>query len=159
MTRRNVRKQGWVFPSFSPDSDDRLSLNFHRFFILYSSWWYTKFFFVILNKIKHGNEELFLKTRERCPQVKITFKPNKTGITGHDQYVIQENAHKSCRHQPKPHKLTTSTHSCVYGVNRGLLFVLPLFGHSLFFRRPHLALYTKSNWGRPRCDFSRIPFC
>ena len=24
-------KQGWVFPLFSPDSDDRLSLNFHRF--------------------------------------------------------------------------------------------------------------------------------
>ena len=34
MTRRNVRKQGWVFPLFSPDSDDRLSLNFHRFVIL-----------------------------------------------------------------------------------------------------------------------------
>ena len=37
MTRRNVRKQGWVFPLFSPDSDDRLSLNFHRFVILYIS--------------------------------------------------------------------------------------------------------------------------
>ena len=34
MTRQNVRKQGWVFPLFSSDSDDRLSLNFHRFFIL-----------------------------------------------------------------------------------------------------------------------------
>ena len=30
-------KQGWVFPLFSPDSDDRLSLNFHRFVILYRS--------------------------------------------------------------------------------------------------------------------------
>ena len=29
MTRRN----GWVFPLFSPDSDDRLSLNFHRFVV------------------------------------------------------------------------------------------------------------------------------
>ena len=28
MTRRKVRKQGSVFPLFSPDSDDRLSLNF-----------------------------------------------------------------------------------------------------------------------------------
>ena len=37
MTRRNVRIQGWVFPLFSPDSDDRLSLNFHRFVILYRS--------------------------------------------------------------------------------------------------------------------------
>ena len=37
MTRRNVRKQGWVFPLFSPDSDDWLSLNFHRFVILYIS--------------------------------------------------------------------------------------------------------------------------
>ena len=37
MTRRNVRKQGWVFPLFSPDSNDRLSLNFHRFVILYTS--------------------------------------------------------------------------------------------------------------------------
>ena len=37
MTRRNVRIQGWVFPLFSPDSDDRLSLNFHRFVILYLS--------------------------------------------------------------------------------------------------------------------------
>jgi hypothetical protein len=37
MTRRNVRKQGWVFPLFSPDSDDQLSLNFHRFVILYIS--------------------------------------------------------------------------------------------------------------------------
>ena len=37
MTRRNARKQGWVFPLFSPDSDDRLSLNFHRFVIWYRS--------------------------------------------------------------------------------------------------------------------------
>ena len=37
MTRRNVRKQGWVFPLFSPASDYRLSLNFHRFVILYIS--------------------------------------------------------------------------------------------------------------------------
>ena len=37
MTRRNVRKQEWVFPLFSPDSDDRLSLNFHRFVVLYIS--------------------------------------------------------------------------------------------------------------------------
>ena len=37
MTRQTVRKQGWVFPLFSPDSDDRLSLNFHRFVILYIS--------------------------------------------------------------------------------------------------------------------------
>ena len=37
MTRRNVRKQEWVFPLFSPYSDDRLSLNFHRFVILYIS--------------------------------------------------------------------------------------------------------------------------
>ena len=37
MTRRNARIQGWVFSLFSPDSDDRLSLNFHRFVILYRS--------------------------------------------------------------------------------------------------------------------------
>ena len=37
MTQRNVGKQGWVFPLFSPDSDDRLSLNSHRFVILYIS--------------------------------------------------------------------------------------------------------------------------
>ena len=37
MTRRNARKQGCVFPLFSPDSDDRLSLNFHRFVIWYRS--------------------------------------------------------------------------------------------------------------------------
>ena len=30
-------KHGWVFPLFSPDSDDWLSLNFHRFVILYRS--------------------------------------------------------------------------------------------------------------------------
>ena len=36
MTQRNVQKQGWVFPLFSPDSDDRLSLNFHRFVIYIS---------------------------------------------------------------------------------------------------------------------------
>ena len=32
MTRQNVRKQGWVFPLFSPDSDDP---DFHRFVLLY----------------------------------------------------------------------------------------------------------------------------
>ena len=37
MTRRNARKQEEAFPLFSPDSDDRLSLNFHRFVILYIS--------------------------------------------------------------------------------------------------------------------------
>ena len=37
MTRRNVRKQGWVFALTSPDSDVRLSLNFHRIVILYIS--------------------------------------------------------------------------------------------------------------------------
>ena len=37
MTWRNVRKRGWVFPLFSPDSDDRLSLNFLGFVILYIS--------------------------------------------------------------------------------------------------------------------------
>ena len=37
MTRRNARIQGWVFPLFSPDSDDRLSPNFHRFVIWYRS--------------------------------------------------------------------------------------------------------------------------
>ena len=37
MTRRNALKQGWVFPLFSPNSNDRLSLNFHRFVILYRS--------------------------------------------------------------------------------------------------------------------------
>ena len=37
MTRRKVRKQGCVFPLFSPDSVDRLSLHFHRFVILYIS--------------------------------------------------------------------------------------------------------------------------
>ena len=35
MTRGNVRKQGWVFLLFSPDSDDRLSLKFHMVVILY----------------------------------------------------------------------------------------------------------------------------
>ena len=34
---RNWWKQGWVFPLFSTDSDDRLSLNLHRFVILYRS--------------------------------------------------------------------------------------------------------------------------
>ena len=37
MTRRNARKHKWVFPLFSPDSDDRLSLNLYRFFVLYIS--------------------------------------------------------------------------------------------------------------------------
>ena len=37
MTQRKVRKQEWVFPLFSSDSDDRLSLNFHRFVMLYIS--------------------------------------------------------------------------------------------------------------------------
>ena len=37
MTPWNMGKQGWVYPLFSPDSDDRLSLNFHRFVILYIS--------------------------------------------------------------------------------------------------------------------------
>ena len=37
MTRWNVQKQGWVFPLFSRDSDDWLSLSFHRFVILYKS--------------------------------------------------------------------------------------------------------------------------
>ena len=32
-----MQKRGWVFPLFSPDSDDRLSLNFHRFVIFYIS--------------------------------------------------------------------------------------------------------------------------
>ena len=35
MTRRNVRKQGWVFPLISSDSDNRSSLKFHRFVISY----------------------------------------------------------------------------------------------------------------------------
>ena len=35
MTQRNVRKQVWSFLLFSPDADDRLSLNFHRFLIFY----------------------------------------------------------------------------------------------------------------------------
>ena len=39
MTQQNRWKQGWVFPLFSPDSDNRLSLNFHRFVI---KLWYTK---------------------------------------------------------------------------------------------------------------------
>ena len=33
----NLAEQGWVFPLFSPDSDDQLSLNFHRFVVLYIS--------------------------------------------------------------------------------------------------------------------------
>ena len=37
MTRRNARIQGWAFPLFSSESDDRLSPNFHRFVILYRS--------------------------------------------------------------------------------------------------------------------------
>ena len=37
MTRRILRKQECNFPLFSHDSDDRLSLNFHRFVILYIS--------------------------------------------------------------------------------------------------------------------------
>ena len=37
MTRQSVRKQGWDSPLFSPDSDDRLSLNFHSFFNFYIS--------------------------------------------------------------------------------------------------------------------------
>ena len=37
MTQRNARIHGWVFPLFSPDSDGRLSLNFHRFVIWYRS--------------------------------------------------------------------------------------------------------------------------
>ena len=37
MTRRNARKQEWVFPLFSPDSDDQLNLNSHRFVIIYIS--------------------------------------------------------------------------------------------------------------------------
>ena len=37
MARRNARKQEWVFPLISPDSDDWLSLNLHRFVILYIS--------------------------------------------------------------------------------------------------------------------------
>ena len=53
----------------------------------------------------------------------------------------------------------TQPKGCVNGVNRRLLFVLPLFGHSLFFRRPHWVLYTKSNRGRPRCGFFPDPFC
>ena len=32
-----MRKQWWVFPLFSPDSNDRLSLNFHRLVIFYRS--------------------------------------------------------------------------------------------------------------------------
>ena len=32
-----MQKQGWDFPLFSPDSDDRLSLNFLRFVIVYIS--------------------------------------------------------------------------------------------------------------------------
>ena len=34
---RNARKQEWVFPLFFPDSDDRLSLNFHSFCFIYIS--------------------------------------------------------------------------------------------------------------------------
>ena len=37
MIRRIARIQGWVFPLFSPDSNDRLSPNFHRFVIWYRS--------------------------------------------------------------------------------------------------------------------------
>ena len=37
MTWQNARKQEWVFLLFSLESDDRLSLNFHRFVILYMS--------------------------------------------------------------------------------------------------------------------------
>ena len=43
-TCHDTAKQGWVFTIFSPNSDDRLSLNFHRFVILYIyKLWYTKF--------------------------------------------------------------------------------------------------------------------
>ena len=38
----NERKQGRVFPLYYPNSDDRLSLNFHRFVIFIHELWYTK---------------------------------------------------------------------------------------------------------------------
>ena len=37
-TRHETAKQGWLFPLFSPDLDNQLSLNFHRLVILYISY-------------------------------------------------------------------------------------------------------------------------
>ena len=63
MTRGNVRKQGWVFPLFSPDSDDRLSLNFHRFVILYRS---VGLGLYCLPKVSNGFNTHLSSTAESC---------------------------------------------------------------------------------------------
>ena len=52
----------------------------------------------------------------------------------------------------------THTHSCVYGVNQGLLFVLPLFGHSSLFKRPHWFCTQNPTEDILGVTFSWIPF-
>ena len=72
MTWRNMRTQGWVFPWFSPDSDDRVSLNFHRFVIFYRSCdtWSVGLGHYCLPKVSNGFKEVcvkshFLKLRKK----------------------------------------------------------------------------------------------
>ena len=83
MTGQNVGKQGWVSLLFSPDSNDRLSLNFHRFVILYISCdtrsvglgqyclpkVYNGFKVCLLPGYHPGNHAWVLELQQRKPQL------------------------------------------------------------------------------------------
>ena len=79
MTQRNVRKQGWVFLVFSPDSDDRLNLNFRRFVILYL------YIYIVIREVWAFGQHCYRK----CPMAlkmnssiqQYDSKMVKTGVT------------------------------------------------------------------------------
>ena len=61
MTRRKVqKKQGCVFPLFSLDSDDQLSLNFHRFVIFTGLLFYI---YVVIHKVWTLDNTVY----QKCP--------------------------------------------------------------------------------------------
>ena len=62
MTRRNVRKQGWVFPLFSLDSDDRLSLKITGLLLFYIE--------VVIHKVWALDNTVYRK----CPMALICIQ-------------------------------------------------------------------------------------
>ena len=84
MTQRNVRKQGWVFLFVSPDFDDRLNLNFHRFVVLHISCDTQSVGLgqYCLPKVSNGFKTVpFTKEKmARCPCSYKTHKANRTDL-------------------------------------------------------------------------------
>ena len=82
MTRRNVlnvRKQGWVFPLFFPDSDDQLRINLHRFVILNISCDTRSLGLgqYCLPKVSNGFKEMVNQTIQNMMDINIKLRLNE----------------------------------------------------------------------------------